>query len=219
MNKYELKEAINHMRNKVVDKFDARSFATRIIMSGYHGGRMEHRGGIIVNEELDIVFVVVPKSQHRKEKVSYTVSFTRYCDDIITVKAPVLPIPNGIYRGRRKDGKFTMIAYFDTIMVDIGCDYRGEIKIIDPFWIDLRSIKVEEHKSPRQREREERDKVYNDTLDLEAKMLVANRRISCLEEENRKLEAELNALKDDAGNPTNDGDNDNFSDLADKSGW
>ena len=213
MKKYEIKEAIDAMRNKI-DNWSSERLASRLLIDSIHTGTvMERDGGVVVNEDLDFVLVAVPKTQYKKDGTSYTISLTRTCDYIITTKAPTLPIPNGIYRGRNKNGKFTMIAYFDSIMVDIGCAHRGEIRVIDSFWIDLRSIKVEEYKSPRQLRREEESKTRDDVLELTAKLLTANSRVSDLEEENRRLKKELELIKRD-GLHVNDPSFDEFANEA-----
>lgn len=179
-----IENAIDRNINRIIDDTDARNAAARVLFEAWN----DNQGGVLIIESLDMVVVKWARAQYRRIGNGNVTASTFHIDSIITTKAPMLPISNGVYRGRRKDGTFTMIAYYNSIMVDIGCEYRNDIKIIDPFWIDLRTIKVLEYESPSAKAKKEREELFNEIMELRKKC-------SALELDNQALKLNLSAYQ------------------------
>lgn len=175
--------AIDRNINHLIDESDTRNAAARVLFENWD----ENQDGVLIFESLNMVIVKWSKGQYKRGS-GITTASSFPLSAIITIKAPELPIGNGIYRGRRKDGSFTMIAYYDSVMVDIGCGYRKDIKITDPFWIDLRTIKVTEYESPCEKAEKEREELFNEIMELRAKC-------NKLETENQILKLNLSAYQ------------------------
>lgn len=189
--------------NNIIDENDTRNAAAHVLFEAWD----DTQDGVLIMEALDMVVVKWAKAQYRRNGNGNVTASTFHSNAVITTKAPELPIGNGIYRGRRKDGTFTMIAYYNRIMVDIGCEYRNDIKIIDPFWIDLRTIKVAEYKNPHKELEEERRELIDEYYKLKKELNEARTENEILKGENEVLKGELDELKADAATadePNND---------------
>ena len=179
-----IRNSIERNLNRFVPADKIRNSMTEMIFDNWE----DTQNGILVVEPINRVFIKWSREQHKRDSRGTVTGLALPINDIITTNAPELPISDGVYRGRRKDGTFTMIAYYDDIMVDIGCEHRNEIKITDPFWIDLRALKYDEYKSPEQ-------KAYEEAKEKEtqrATLIVEN---ITLHNEKAALEATINELK------------------------
>lgn len=201
-----IRNSIGTYTNRKVSIDKIRNSMTEMIFDNWNDDASTD--GILIVEAIDRVFIKWPRAQQKKNTGSTMTGIGLSLSYIITTEAPMLPIPNGMYRGRRKDGTFTIIAYYDSIMVDIGCGYRNDIKIIDPFWIDLRTLKYKEYKSPEQLAYEEAKDKESQRSKLIAENIKLRNEKAVLEATITELNAALERSNEKTTNTNTDTDTD-----------
>lgn len=116
-----------------------------IIANAINNGKRKNEMFIAISYELDMVVINIPVSQ-RTNIDGYTMNcVTVSCSNILTKDVEELPVSNGIYRARMKDGSFGYVAYYDGFLIRIPTCYRHHIRIRDPFLINLKHLNYLEY--------------------------------------------------------------------------